>query len=86
MVGTDQQPIQVDENYFAARGKYNCGRFREGDRKSIGEQDARQELEIEMAAWESIDPSGDSGDEFAGRLTRRTNYRGRAVGPWVVVV
>lgn len=32
MVGTEEQPVQIDEARFAGRRKYNRGRMLQGDR------------------------------------------------------
>lgn len=84
MIGTLEEPIQVDESYFSGRRKYNRGRMQRGDKSAPGEQQARQELVIELESWGSVDPSDDDGDEFSGRPTRKNNYGQRVVGPWVV--
>ena len=84
MLGTPEEPIQVDESYFSGRRKYNRGRLRKGDRQASNEAEAQEELEIELGGWGSADPSEDENEEFDGPPIRRRNYGSRVVGPWVV--
>ncbi len=51
ILGTHNEPIQIDESYFAGRRKYSCGRLCKSDKNCPGEQEARQRIEIELAAW-----------------------------------
>lgn len=73
-VGTEENPVQIDEAYFSGKRKYNRGRFRKGDYKAVGEDQAR--LEEERCA----------GDKHYGPYTtiqNKRNFGGRVVGPWV---
>ena len=49
MMGSEAEPIQIDESYFAGRRQYARGRLAKGDRRSSEERRRRAELEIEMA-------------------------------------
>lgn len=73
MVGTEAEPGQVDEYYFAGCRKYNRARLRSGDRRSPGEGEAPAEMQIEMDSWGAAAPSDDEGNEFVGRPSRRSN-------------
>lgn len=62
MHGTIDEPIQIDESYFAGRRKYNRGRLRVGDRRQPAERAARQEMEVDFANWGSVDPERESNE------------------------
>ncbi len=51
LAGTPTEPIQVDESYFAGRGKYKRGWLLRGDKKSTNEREARAEIELELSGW-----------------------------------
>ena len=41
LVGTIvEEPLQIDEYYFAGKRKYNRGRLADGDKKAVGEDKA----------------------------------------------
>lgn len=44
MVGTDEQPVQIDESYFQGRRKYNTGRLRDGDKVEEAEKKAKEAM------------------------------------------
>lgn len=68
MRGTRDEPLQVDESYFAGRRKYNRGRLAGGDRRPPGESTARAELEVEFAHWGAHEPpTGEEPSELAVR-------------------
>lgn len=84
--GTMEDPIQVDESYFAGRRKYNRGRLRRWDKKPKGEFQAQkemqeEEIEIKNADWGAVEPEKDKDEP---KPSRNRNYGNRVMGPWVV--
>lgn len=51
MVGTDEQPVQIDESYFQGRAKYNRGRRLEGDKLDEQEKNIQQKLKVQDADY-----------------------------------
>lgn len=56
LFGTVEEPFQVNESYFSGCRKNNRGPRRREGRRASTDINARQELEIELAVWGSIDP------------------------------
>lgn len=50
LVGTHENPVQIDEAFFGGRAKYNRGRRLKGDRRPPGEASAHNELLSEINA------------------------------------
>ena len=85
MLGTESEPIQVDESYFAGKRKYRKGKCLLGDLRADGEKEAQQEMEYEVLEAGTIDPGDDPGDELK-RPVRPSSYGDKIIGPWVVGV
>lgn len=44
MIGTDSNPVQIDESYFQGRRKYGKGRLRDGDKQKKEESKKKAEM------------------------------------------
>ena len=76
--GTAGQYIQLDESYFAGRGKYNRGKLRSGDDRLYGDEQARHEMEMEV-----LEAGSEESDDL-GPPTWPSSYGIIVIGPWVV--
>lgn len=86
MKGTIDDELQIDESYFAGKRKYNRGRLRAWDKRVYGGKEARDEmdkenLEVEWAEWQSVDPDPCNTEP---KPSSKRNYGNRVIGPWVV--